>query len=75
MIRLIERILIAAALTLIIVLQVISVSGGLAKKEVKQEMEVHTCREFILYSGDTVEVIYTKHVNRHLRKGTFRDKK
>lgn len=63
----------AIALTFIIVLQVVNVGGSLAKAEVKQEMEVHKCREFILYSGDTVEVIYTKHISRHLGKGTFND--
>lgn len=36
--------------------------------ERRQSLELHKCREFILYKGDTVEVIYTKHEYRHFRK-------
>lgn len=32
------------------------------------EPTVHKCREYILLDTDTVEVIYTKHENRHFRK-------
>lgn len=40
------------------------------KDEMKhmQIKEPHQCREFILWSGDTLEVIYTRHEYTHFRK-------